>query len=66
MGRTFGQICIELQLNSPTLKSKGKHHLHSQKTRTIDHLAFPGGDNSQRLTSVVVDVKYDCEEFEMF
>lgn len=66
MERTFGQTYVELQLNSPTLTPTGKHHLHCQKTSTIDHLAFPSIDNSQHLTSMVVDVKHDCEELEMF
>lgn len=66
MGRTYSQTWVDLQLNSPTLMFKGKHYLHSQKPGTIDHLASPGVDNSQRLTSVVIDVKHDCEESEMF
>ena len=59
MGQTFCQTCVELQLNSPQSKSEEKHHSHSQKTSTTDHLVSPGGDKC-------VDVKRVGEQFEMF
>lgn len=55
MGKTFGQTCVELQLNSPKSYSKGKHHSHNQKNSIIDHLAFPGADKG-------ADVKQTYEE----